>query len=163
MQLIKQKRNECTYTSVAMLLGHPDASVIKNVMTRDWTKSDFTPFPEPFDEVPRVPSVHEICETLVVFYNIGLVPFERCPMMTPHEYCPSVSVWRDPVARFRDHLWLGEGLIEGTKGQTGHMVAWDREKVFDPRGYTYEIEDAHKFDFEPTRFWYKLEGKEWLS
>lgn len=153
MRLIEQERDGCVYASVAMLLSI-DKSAAYHLLCSHWKVEDFKPFAEPFQDVPRVPSMEEICDALIRYNSgIALVPFPRNPLATPHQECPPIQVWANPEEKFRQQLSRGRGLIEGIVGDRGHMVAWDGSIVYDPRGYCYSINVSDKFNFVPRRFW----------
>jgi hypothetical protein len=147
VRLIKGKENECVYTSLAMLLN-VDVDVIKRRFTLKL--EDTYPFEFPFEQLPRVPCMEEVCLE-VVRRDSSLTPFPRVVEATPHPDCPPIKVWGDE--KFFDILCKGPGLIEGMVKDRGHMVAWDGHVVYDPRGYCYSINVADKFDFDPKRFW----------
>ena len=152
MRLYKQERDGCVVTSVAMLINEtPDATF--HIIDKPMTAQQRRPFPEPWDDCPLVPSMHEICDRLLKQKSIALVPFERNPKVTPHPDCPEYPVWENPEQKFEAQLSYGKGLIEGTVGEKGHMVAWDGKVVYDPRGYCYSMNVASKFNFVPRRFW----------
>jgi len=159
MRMIKQDKDSCVWASLAMVLNERLDTVVHNFS--DW--DDRYPFAGEWSEVPRVPSVHEICDIAYRDFNTAFVPFEYDPEVFPHENCPPIKVWtrtrkqptRTPRGVFESQLSLGPGLIEGinTNSGRGHMVAWDRSVVYDPRGYCYSINVTDKFDFQPRRFW----------
>jgi hypothetical protein len=35
----------------------------------------------------------------------------------------------------------------------GHAVAWDGQRIYDPRGYVYTYQERHSYKYEPDTFW----------
>lgn len=157
MRLIKQAKDGCVYASLAMVLGETLEGVYHNF--QPWKLEDKYPFPSPWDELPRVPSMHEICEIAIRHYLMAFVPFEYDPEVTPHPDCPAIKVWDNAREVFNLQLRRGKGLIEGLKDNKGHMVAWNGTVVYDPRGYMYSLNVSDKFYFEPRRFWLAVNTK----
>lgn len=159
MRMVEQENNGCVYASLAMVLNEPLQTICHNFKT--WELQDSHPFPAPWDGCPRVPSMHEICDEAIKHFKTAFVPFEFDPEVAPHPDCPPIKVWtptrsnphRTASVVFNNQLRRGPGLIEGMKGDKGHMVAWDGSVVYDPRGYCYSINVAGRFDFSPRRFW----------
>jgi hypothetical protein len=157
MNLIKGNKNQCVAASVGMLF--------------EWELEELTrfplfnithhqcPFPHPWNHLPKVASMEEICEWAFSVMGCGLVPFPRNPTCTPSADCPPQPVFKDGEMAFRNQLSFGAGLLEGlVKGCRGHMCAWDGMRVWDSRNHIYQIEDANDYDFTPTRFWLKVAG-----
>ena len=158
MNLIRSSKNQCVAASVGMLFEW------KLEALADFPLFDITcyqyPFPHPWSHLPKVASMVEICEWAITVTGCGLVPFPRNPTCVPSAKCPSTPVFKDGEASFLTHLSYGAGLLEGIVS-VGHMCAWDGLKVYDPRGYTYQIEDAPAYDFAPSRFWLKVEKRQY--
>lgn len=154
MHLMKSKPNGCVYAAIGMLLNksHEDVS---NIIDMPMSQPERHPFPEPWKHLPFVPPMDVIVDRLIRREGIALVPFEKDPVCSPHPDCPPVDVWKvyKRTDAFDSQLKLGEGVIEGLVGETGHMVAWDRSVVYDPRGYCYSMNIADRFNFTPRRFW----------
>jgi hypothetical protein len=161
MKLIESTNNyDCVAAALAMVLG-TDLGEIERILFHNLMK----PFPEPWDNLPKVPDMNVICEFMA---GVGwaLMPFEYNPQCSPHPDCPPVPVYpfREAgnvgghfLASFQrvweKQLSLGPGLIEGTVDETGHMVAWSGDAIYDPRGCIYSLNVTNKFDFVPKRFW----------
>jgi hypothetical protein len=160
MNLLKSSNNDCVAAAMAMVIG----CKMSVVTSRLFTNLD-TPFHAPFHELPKVPDMTVICEYMLQ-RGLAMVPFERNPQCSPHPDCPPVPVYPfreagqvggrfldGPLAVWERQLTLGPGLIEGSVGEMGHMVAWSGDSVYDPRGFIYSLNVADKFDFVPKRFW----------
>ncbi len=166
MYLIKQEKNGCVYASLAMVLNEKLETITRHFNTWGYEQGQMYPFLGEWETLPRVPSMHEICEVAMFHYDTGFVPFQRDPEVAPHPDCPPIRVWEhiqnrsvDAEGMFRAQLSRGPGLIEGFKDDTGHMVAWDGSIIYDPRGYCYSPNVADRFDFEPRRFWLAVRTK----
>ena len=148
MKLIKAEM--CTASSVAMLLNQSYYTIEKL-----FSYEEEYPFPPPYRSRKRVPCMEEICRTVWKEFRDGLVPF-------PKELCCYPGIDADPYPvwggddNFKKMLSFGPGLVEGLCGNVGHLCAWDGEKIYDSRGHIYLYDDAHLFNFEPTRFWLKV-------
>jgi hypothetical protein len=150
MRLIKSDNNDCVAASLAMVfnLYYPDVQ-------RDLLEIQPLEFPfrRPYDQLPKVVSMEQVCEW-AAFRLFTLIPFPWNPMCSPHPDCPPVPVWDDPDEMFDQAMRRGPGLLEGLVGDKGHMVAWDGNVVYDPRGYCYSLNMAQdRFNFVETRFW----------
>jgi len=157
MKLIRSESNGCVAASVAMLFDW-DLKALAAFPQFD-TKRCTYPFPYPWDKLPKVSSMVEICEWAFRFAGCGLTPFPRNPVCTPDEDCSPVPVYENGEPQFLTHLAFGAGLLEGSVEGRGHMCAWDGLRVWDPRGHIYQIEDAPEYTFKPARFWLKVEGR----
>jgi len=159
MKLKLQETNGCVYASLAMVLNLEPAAVYS--IFKHWKFEENLPFEGEWKDVPRVPSMEEICDLAFRHCHTAFVPFPLDPKASPHESCKPVSVWKEPQAKFLGQLAWGRGLIEGinTTNGRGHMVAWDGNVVYDPRGYCYSMNVADKFNFEPRRFWLVVSTK----
>lgn len=152
MRLHKQETNGCTYAALAMVLNLQPEAVY--AIFRHWNYKDNHPFTGEWENVPRVPSMEEICDLALRHCKTAFVPFPFDPIAFPHEDCKPIHVWDEPQKKFEGQLGFGRGLIEGLLSNgRGHMVAWDGHVVYDPRGYCYSINVADKFNFTPRRFW----------
>lgn len=156
MRLETATNNDCVAASLAMLFDLP----IDHIKGELFPSPTQYPFPEPWDGLPRVPSMEEIVHWAYRHRKVGLVPFPYHPYCSPHPDCPGVAVWPDqnPDKVFAGQLSHGKGVIEGvTETGSGHMVAWDGTVIYDPRGYLYSLNVVAKFGFEPSRFWLAVE------
>lgn len=154
MRLIKQEKNGCVYAAVGMLIKKTPDEVF-NIIDAPMGPKERHPFPEPWSHLPFVPTMDVIVDRLIKREGIALVQFKKNPTAAPHPDCPPYDVWA-PYKRhdvFNSQLKYGRGLIEGTVGEVGHMVAWDGSVVFDPRGYCYSMNVADRFNFTPLCFW----------
>jgi hypothetical protein len=155
MQLIIAPKHECTYACLSMLLGSNMAH-FRISFNKLWDEK--YPFDPPYDELPRVPSMDEICFYMAENTKGSLMPFNRETYCTPSYDQRGVRIWSDKFFYY-NVLPLGPGLIEGmvtgADGVIGHMVAWNGSVVYDPRGYCYSINVADKFGFQPKTFWLK--------
>jgi hypothetical protein len=156
MRLIKSNDNNCVAASIAMVFNLICVDV-QNGLLR--LQPRVFPFKHPYAHLPKVASMEQVCEW-AADRRLTLMPFPRNPMCSPHPDCPAVPVWDAEVGRpsaddmFDKAMRRGPGLLEGLVGEKGHMVAWDGNVVFDPRGYCYSLNVATDlFDFVPTRFW----------
>ncbi len=164
MRLVTSNNNDCVAASLSMLLGCSIDS-IKNQLFTNLPK----PFPGQWAPFPKVPDMNIICDWVWGVYQIALVPFEYNPQSTPHRHCPPESVYPPTTIfqsvtadyAFNNQMSHGPGLIEGqTKGEVGHMCAWDGNVIYDPRGYCYSRNIAtEKFGYRVTRFWLAVRGK----
>jgi hypothetical protein len=161
MKLVKQHgTDDCVAAALAMVF---DASYDR--VSRDLFSDMMYPFPEPWADLPKVPDMNVICDYAIGEWFTALVPCELDPVCSPHIDCPPVKVWprsksggQGGELQFEWALRRGPGLIEGslvgTGKQLGHMVAWNGQVVYDPRGYCYSMNVAvDKFNFQPRRFW----------
>jgi hypothetical protein len=157
MYLVRGVDKDCIACSLAMLIGVAPLYIKKNLIGEL-----YYPFPEPWDNLPLVPSMEVICDWLITDQGTALTPFPRNPVCTPHKDCPPVSVWNeDPDWRFEEQCEYGKGLIEGLRPNgVGHMVAWDGKAIHDPSGYIYSLNAADRFNFNPTRFWLATKVKD---
>lgn len=162
MKLIRGNKYDCVACSLAMVMEGPTREHIAAML---FSSRAATPFPEPWDKLPKVPDMNFVCDWAWHDYKVAFVPFERNPVCSPAPECPSVPVWpmegtkdhtTTPEQAFRRQLSYGTGLLEGTRPSRGlgHMCAWDGQAIYDPRGHVYLLEDAlEHFDFVPLRFW----------
>ena len=143
-------RKLCVAASLAMAL-HIDMDLVIEDLFTDMEY----PFDPPFDKYPKVPDMNVVADWAFARCSQDMIPFEYCPVCTPHETCKPVPVWYNGVEKFRKQLSYGEGVIEciTTRELKGHMVAWDGNKVFDPNGYVYDFEDMSAYRLKATRFW----------
>lgn len=164
MKLITSNNNDCVAASIAMLLG-TEIDYIKNQLFTNLPK----PFPGQWAPFPKVPGMNVVCDWLWGTHKIALIPFEYNPQSTPHRHCPPEPAYPrtashtddTAVKAFDRQVAYGPGLIEGqTKGEVGHMCAWDGKIIHDPRGYCYSRNMAQeKFGYQITRFWLAVKGK----
>jgi hypothetical protein len=158
MNLIQGSKNQCVAASVGMLFEW-ELEELACFALFDITRHQY-PFPHPWSHLPKVASMEEICEWAFSVTGHGLVPFPRDPTCAPSADCPPQPVFKDGERAFRNQLVFGAGLLEGRiNGRLGHMCAWDGMKVYDPRGYIYQIENADDFEFTPTRFWLSVPAR----
>ncbi|MHC4121287.1 MAG: hypothetical protein ACYSWO_27750 [Planctomycetota bacterium] len=157
MKLVKGRCGfDCVAASLAMVC-EADLDYIMLALFSDLEK----PFSGLWSHIPKIPDMNAVCDWMWGDRKIALVPFEYNPQSTPHKDCPPVPVWPRSL-RCRgdaDNAWAralayGPGLLEGTTGTLGHMVAWSGDAIYDPRGFIYSINIAvEKFEFSPRRFW----------
>jgi len=140
--------NRCVAASLAMITNLSIETIVEELFT-DLRK----PFEPPFQEFEKVPSMVEVCEWMHKNQLGSLMPFPKAPTCSVAITCTPVPVYENAEAAWLDHIEFGSGLLEGETGRLGHMCAWDGYRVFDPRGYRYEIWDAPQFDFSPHTFW----------
>lgn len=158
MKLIRSGKNQCVAASVGMLFEWK-LEELADFPLFD-IHSHLYPFPHPWADLPKVASMEQICEWAFLVARCGLVPFPKNPTCTPSADCPPQPVFKYGEQVFRTQLGFGAGLLEGLiKGSRGHMCAWDGLKVYDPRGYTYQIEEANDYSFTPTRFWLSVPAR----
>jgi hypothetical protein len=140
------------YTCVAAAVAMATRISLDEILDALYTKLEF-PFQPPYDMTPKVPTTDEIGEWLYTKYRIGIMPFNRNPVCSPAPGIQSVPVWLDGDEAWFRHLRLGWGLLEGRTRDRGHMCAWDRNQVFDPRGYQYDWESRAAYGFDAHTFW----------
>jgi hypothetical protein len=143
----------CTAGSVAMLLNESYYTI-----KRLFSYEEDYPFPPPYASRLRVPCMEEICLTVLTKFKVCLVPFPKDLYCYPGIDADPYPVWSGDD-NFKRILKMGHGLIEGLCGDIGHLCAWDSKKIYDPRGHIYVYNDAHMFNFEPTRFWLKVKSE----
>jgi len=162
MQLVLgESQFDCMLSSIAMVTDI-DKEYIRTTLCPELTY----PFTGHWKKHPKVPSMDEVCDWIWTTTSQGLMPFNRDPGCTCAPGCNVVPVWKDGEAKFKEHLSLGWGLLEGVidpwvghghkaspPSASGHMVAWNSDEVFDPRGYKYPFDKCSEVNFEPVRFW----------
>lgn len=156
MQLITSRNNDCVAASIAMLLD----LTLEEIKSNYLFGGDYLtyPFPYPWEELPKVPSMVEVCEMLWGNLKIGLVPFPFNPYCKPHHDCGAVRVYLDSQEALHRQMRYGPGLLEGmvTTTAKGHMCAWDGENIFDPRGREYPLDRQKLNRFQINQFWLKV-------
>lgn len=147
MNLQKQRDNwTCYATAFAMALGL-DVTELFKLIGHDGTSKLW---PEIEDERFNRAG-HHVQELIDVAYNLGvmIVRIDGCPA---HQHFVS-GVTRTPLLwttdkcekRIEKYLKYNYGVLSGTVGfNYWHTVAWNGEKVYDPRG---KIEDLGNFEF----------------
>jgi len=147
--VVADERKTCIAAALAMVLELPYDQVLAEL----YSKLTY-PFPEPWQQMPKVPDMNVVVDWAYSKHHAALVPFERNPVCTPHLDCKPVPVWYNGDSKFRDQLRRGIGLIECVRRNgLGHMVAWDGKDVFDPEGYRYPYERLSDYGLEAKRFW----------
>jgi len=147
----------CVHASLAMLTGLSLDSLAISLPV-------YFPFPPPYEKVPAGQDMANVCEWAWEVARIGLMPFDRCPAVAIGPGKPAVPIWEDGEKKWRHQLGYGPGLLEGSTERlsdgvllnTGHMCAWDGERIFDPRGYRYAWKDRKDHKFDAERFWLKV-------
>ena len=85
---------------------------------------------------------------------------EDC-FLSPLELAPSLMLGKDAdfiwkperfCKRFMDKT-TGKGILMGVTDKVGHSVAMENQKVYDPKGKTWNLADASANDFHPVTFW----------
>ncbi len=142
----------CAATAFAMVLGVDVQDVFK-MTGHDGTRKLW---PEVTDERTNRGG-HHIQELIDLSYNLGFmtVPIDAYPMFG--HFTPSVlrkpPLWSEEKCLKRLEIYLKNnyGILWGTVGfNMGHAVAWDGDKVYDPRG---SIIDMNKFEFNCATFY----------
>lgn len=84
----------------------------------------------------------EILE-LFISRGLGLMHVVHYPTSTHLKYPERDDLVWEPTrasARFIRHITSKRGLLLGiSDSKSYHAVAWDGDKVYDPRGYTYDL------------------------
>lgn len=156
MRLIEATDNDCVAASLAMVFRLAIETVKRELFT-----GLTHPFPDPWSHLPKVPAMVQICDWVASSHRASLTPYPYNPTCAPHPDCPPVMVYAHPDTAFQAQLNRGQGVIEGrvAKGK-GHMVAWDGNVIYDPRGYCYSLNVAvSKFGFTPSQFWLVREDR----
>lgn len=144
----------CMPFALAMALDVPVEDIIRLV----GHDGSHHPWPVPFQFVRAGFHIHEIIDVAFLYYRRLLCPFVREPTVTCDERCPEIPakfVGTDTDARWRWALRNNTGIMTGQMMDTGvgHAVAWDGQKIYDPRGYVYSYDDRHHYLYEPDTFW----------
>lgn len=86
---------------------------------------------------------HHPQELIDMVYRLGksLVPIERNPVCVTDGVEEEVFDEISADIRFGSYLKNSKGLLYGFKEGQAHMCAWDRRWVYDPQGYTVQIDD----------------------
>jgi len=90
-------------------------------------------------------------------HSYAVTPIELMPVQTAlgnDEFDVKIKKYYSPEHRLRYHLDRSIGILTGKLETYWHAVAWDSEKIFDPRGKTYSFDDCKiniatfwRFDF----------------
>jgi hypothetical protein len=86
---------------------------------------------------------------LFLEYDKSLVRIERQPILGPNHQ-QAIDAFPDMEKRFWERLNGNEAYLLGSSGSGFHAVAWDGERVYDPKGYVYELPSDK---FEPREGW----------
>lgn len=144
VELLKQPNGwSCFPTSLAMLLGHSIKEVIEGI-GHDGSEIIWPNLKDPFRR--RCFHVQEICH-YALQSGFALGQYDLAPASAPSfEVEPfTISGQGNIIA---DLMQKYEGIVLGYgHARMHHVVAWDREQIFDPNGTTYCISK-----FMPTVF-----------
>ena len=132
MKLIKQNGPHCLVTSAAMCLD-VDVGIIHKMIGCDGTQILW-------QNPPRMRGIHiqEILDVALA-YGKCFYPIEMYPEIAPDYYTESKRIYNDDLAHVR--------FLKSVYGKTaifivdGHAVAYDGEKVYDPRGFNAGVGD----------------------
>ena len=146
-----QKQNErwqCAVTSFAMVLNMPVADLIAEI------GHDGGTFPVGLED-HRGFHVQEFIDCCLN-RGFAVTPIEVFPVLMDaqgHHWAGHHLNQRDLKERFLDTLFTSRGVIEGQGLRCGHMVAYDRGRIYDPCGHQYSYLDLNLFNFEPLCAW----------
>ena len=132
------------YTAAMLLDANPNDLV--EILGHSGTESVY----ESDDPNKRLRGFH-IQEMVELFleHEKALVRVERYPIIGP-DFSQAIDAFRDSDQRFWDRIWGNEAYLLGSSVSGFHAVAWDGERVYDPRGYVYSL-PSDKFD--PKEAW----------
>lgn len=147
MKLIKSDTHQCVLASFAMVMGTPIKTLIEE-LGHDGLERILDNIPEP--ACFRSFHPQEFVDLLLeVGYAAIMIELNPCLKHGNTFVDHSAMLGTD---RFFLSLIRGDGVIFGTVEGRGHAVAWNREetKIYDPRGYTYNLNKDQ--DFNPKQF-----------
>lgn len=138
MRLVRQPNKwSCAAASLAMLADVTYEEVIKAIGhdgSEQWWRDETRAF-----------SIPEIVDTAANVYGIALVQFDVRPAIchsTRHD--EEREIYPDCWEK-RLHCLMNQhpGLLVGYYAiDKFHMVAWDGQQIYDPRGTTYQLGDS---------------------
>ncbi|GMU26175.1 MAG: hypothetical protein AMXMBFR16_10800 [Candidatus Uhrbacteria bacterium] len=145
----------CLPASFSMVCGVPFKKFIE-LLGHDGSA---TPFKSTSDK-----QAFHIQECLDVAWKLGFIcmPIDLFCISSPTADGSQgvFKIWDQDAAaaRFLQYLKGRAGVMEGASFRSqgvlrGHAVAWDGEKIYDPRGRSYSMEDRQSNNFTPSRFW----------
>ena len=124
--LLKQQGPTCMIYASAMLLGITPAQVVELTGYNGLGRRSHHP-QELIDMARRLGKV--------------LLPIERYPKCYTDGIEEDVYNEIDADSRFGGYLRQNKGLLYGFKDGQAHMCAWNGQWVYDPHGYTVQIND----------------------
>jgi len=147
MKLLKQPDDSCLLYSTAMILDIEPQHLIRCIGHDGqqvwWPENKHTSYKK------RSFHIQEIIEVCLSFGH-GLCPIEIDPCSAPGNDPGNYKrICEDGEERFKRLINGKRGILIGkTKSGMGHACAWDGEKVYDPNGYIYPLDD-----FESHECW----------
>lgn len=130
----------CLPTAFAMALYHPVESII-SLACHDGSEIAWPQFPEPLCR--RGFHIQEMIFIAWRYFSRTVTPFEAIPLLQCRDGQPiDVPTLPEPKWRMPELMQHNIGVITGaTLDGRAHAVAWDGEKILDPRnGTTYSLD-----------------------
>lgn len=143
----------CSAAALAMVLDKDYDSIIKEI------GHDGSKIVNPELQSPGCYKGFHMQELIEVAIDQGyaVTPIEVLPVQTAmgdDEHVVEFPQYRDHARRLQYHLNRVSGIIIGKLEKYWHAVAWNGERVFDPRGQAYPFDDCKiniatfwRFDF----------------
>ncbi len=137
MKFIRNRNSwSCIISAAAMVLDlHPD--VVEECIGHDGSEIIFPKMRDPARR--RGFHIQEIIDCAYA-YGYAMTPTEGCPISTPDDVLECEVKFHED--RFTDYLKDNVGIITGQTRLWGHAVAWDTERIFDPRVSPMEFADC---------------------
>lgn len=135
MNLIKMDNPQCLIYSIAMVLDQTPEEVIEglghNGLEVMWPR-----LPLPY--ALRGIHIQEMVD-YALKCGFAVIEVEAIPCNNPlgNTDDQEMEVFEDPISRLEDHLIGKKAVLTSLK----HACAWDGEKVYDPNGRIYTLEN----------------------
>lgn len=137
----------CLATSFAMILGLPVSKVIEMV-GHDGSEIVFPDQPEPSCRRSfHIQELIDVCMSMLV----TVTEIQRVPCMGPRNDEEFLVLEDDD--RFFRYVRAHSGVLCGLTREGGyHAVAWDGEKIYDPKGFICDLSEFNPSVFYAVRY-----------
>ena len=129
----------CVLASAAMVLD-TDVKTLIEMIGHDGSEVVLPTLPEPAKR--RGFHMQEIIDCAIKLSHT-ITPIEVLPYSTPDgkaEFPVNFQISNEE--RLLHYMKRGSGIITGLARKFRHAVAWDGNKIFDPHGLTYPLQDC---------------------